>query len=178
MTTGTRRGGALRKLQHLAWAGLAVMPAIAQPALAEPPAPRPLPTSVNAGPTRRVVAFIHGNVPVYRDELGDYLIARGGMEKVELLVNRRVIEAATARLRITVTPDEIEAGLNDDLRDANDRQIVRLNNCVNTSLAHLRTGRSEKFEYSIGLGCVQSTHEPCSMCVARGFASNDHDLSL
>lgn len=119
MTTGTRRGGALRKLQYLAWAGLAVMPAIAQPALAEPPAPRPLPTSVNADPTRRVVAFIHGNVPVYRDELGDYLIARSGMEKVELLVNRRVIEVAASRMGISVTPDEIEGGLNDDLRGAN-----------------------------------------------------------
>ena len=70
---------ASRWLKTLTWTGFALVPFLAQPAIAQPTVPRPLPTAVTAEPGRRVVAFIHGNVPVYRDELGDYLIARGGM---------------------------------------------------------------------------------------------------
>ena len=45
-----------------------------------PPRPRP--------PDKGVVACIYGNVPVTREELGEFLIARGGYEKVELVVNK------------------------------------------------------------------------------------------
>lgn len=103
----------MRRVLRLWGPALAAVPFFAGPITAEPPKPL---ANVNA--ERRVVAFIHGNVPVYRDELGEYLIARGGMEKVELLVNRRIIEVAAARANITVTPDEIKAGLEDDLRGA------------------------------------------------------------
>lgn len=102
-----------------AYAGFALAPFATDLAnAAEPPGPRILPNAVSSDPNRRVVAFIHGNVPVYRDELGDYLIARGGMEKVELLVNRRMIEVAATRAGVSVTPDEIKAGLDDDLEGA------------------------------------------------------------
>lgn len=107
-----------RGLKTLTWTGLALLPFLAQPAMAQPTVPKPLPSAVAADASRRVVAFIHGNVPIYRDELGDYLIARGGMEKAELLVNRRIIEVAAARAGIAVTPDEIKAGLEGDLRGA------------------------------------------------------------
>src|SRR5260370_34641566 len=40
--------------------------------------------------SQRVVAYIHGNIPVTREELGEFLIARQGASKVELLVNRRL----------------------------------------------------------------------------------------
>src|SRR5947208_738455 len=40
--------------------------------------------------SQRVVAYIHGNIPVTREELGDFLIARYGVSKVEPLVNRRI----------------------------------------------------------------------------------------
>ncbi|MBX9627832.1 MAG: peptidylprolyl isomerase [Gemmataceae bacterium] len=96
------------RLVALAAAALAV-PA----ARAEPPA-RPAPA---AG--QRVVAYIHGNVPVTREEFADYLIARGGMDKVDLLVNKRVIEAEAARKGVTVTMHEVEAGMAEDLRGSN-----------------------------------------------------------
>src|SRR5262249_9528430 len=40
---------------------------------------------------QRVVAYIYGNVPITREELGEYLIARFGAERTEFLVNRRIV---------------------------------------------------------------------------------------
>src|SRR5438874_2664672 len=51
------------------------------------PSPLPVPE-----PDKRVVAYLYGNVPVTREELGDFLIARGGHEKLELLLNKKIIE--------------------------------------------------------------------------------------
>ncbi|HEY3789232.1 MAG TPA: peptidyl-prolyl cis-trans isomerase, partial [Urbifossiella sp.] len=110
--------GSLRKLAVLAGTSLVVVPSCTQSALAQPSAPRLLPASVNQDPNRRVIAFIHGNVPIYREELGNYLITRGGMDKIELLVNRRIIEVAMTCMGITVTPEEIEAGLAADFNGA------------------------------------------------------------
>jgi parvulin-like peptidyl-prolyl isomerase len=106
-------GRRVRRIAALGVAGLAIAP----PAFAQQIAPKALPKNV-AADQRSVVAFFHGNVPVYRDELSDYLLARGGMDKVELLVNRRMIEVAASRAGVSVTPEEIHAGLEDDLRGA------------------------------------------------------------
>lgn len=65
---------------------------------------------------KRVVAYVYGNVPVLREELGDFLIARGGWEKLDLLVNKKIIEVEAARRNVSVTPTEVEAGLADDLK--------------------------------------------------------------
>jgi hypothetical protein len=65
---------------------------------------------------KRVVAYIYGNIPVTREELGEFLIARGGAEKLELLVNKRIIEVEAARRNLSVTATEVEAALNDDLK--------------------------------------------------------------
>ncbi len=51
--------------------------------------------------------MIYGNVPVTREELGEFLIARGGYEKVELLVNKKIIEIEAARRNVTVTEIEV-----------------------------------------------------------------------
>jgi hypothetical protein len=67
-------------------------------------------------PDRRVVAYIYDSIPVTREELGDFLIARGGYEKLDLLVNKKIIEVEAHRRGVTVTPQEVEAGLNEDLR--------------------------------------------------------------
>jgi hypothetical protein len=67
-------------------------------------------------PDRRVVAYIYGNIPVSREELGDYLIARGGYEKLELFVNKKIIEIEAAKRNLTVTSLEVDAGLAEDLR--------------------------------------------------------------
>jgi hypothetical protein len=79
-----------------------------------PTPPQPLPEH-----DKRVVGYItSGNnlIPITREELGDFLIARGGYEKLELLANRKIIELEAARRGITVTPVEIRAGLEEDVR--------------------------------------------------------------
>lgn len=78
---------------------------------AQPPAGAALPP-----PDRRVVAYIYNNVPVTREELGDFLIARGGYEKLDLLVNKKVIELEAARRNISVTAYEIQAALETDVK--------------------------------------------------------------
>jgi len=65
---------------------------------------------------KRVVAYIYGSIPVTREDLGEFLIARGGYEKLELLVNKKIIEVEASRRKVTVTATEVEATLNDDLR--------------------------------------------------------------
>ena len=55
----------------------------------------------------RVVAYIYGNMPITRAELGEFLIARGGHEKLELLVNKKIIEIEAARRGVNVTIIEI-----------------------------------------------------------------------
>ncbi|MFO0935007.1 MAG: peptidylprolyl isomerase [Gemmataceae bacterium] len=67
-------------------------------------------------PPVRVVAYIYGNVPITREELGDFLIARGGYDKIDLLINRKIIETECAKRKITVTPQEMEAVLNEDMK--------------------------------------------------------------
>jgi parvulin-like peptidyl-prolyl isomerase len=67
-----------------------------------------------AAPTE-VVATYNGNATVTREELGEFLIARRGAEKLELLVNRRVLDKACRERGVAVTPEEIEEGLRDDL---------------------------------------------------------------
>lgn len=62
------------------------------------------------------VGMINGNIPVTREELGEFLIARGGYEKVELLVNKKIIEVEAAKRNIGVTTTEVRAALEDDLR--------------------------------------------------------------
>jgi hypothetical protein len=62
-----------------------------------------------------VVATYNGNVPVTREELGEFLIARHGAEKLELLVNRRILDKVCRERGVTVTPEEIEEGLKADL---------------------------------------------------------------
>ncbi len=78
---------------------------------AQPPA-----GTASPPPDKRVVAYIYGNIPVTREELGDFLIARGGHEKLELLVNKRIIEIEAAKRNIVVTPTEVQAALEEDLR--------------------------------------------------------------
>jgi hypothetical protein len=63
----------------------------------------------------RPVAYIHGNVPVTRQDLGEFLIARGGYEKLELLVNKKIIEFECQKQGVTVTEAEMMAALAEDV---------------------------------------------------------------
>jgi hypothetical protein len=85
--------------------------------IAQPPAKEPTVMAPNTPDYGvRPVAFIHGDVRITRSELAEFLIARGGYEKVELLVNKKIIEMEAARRGITVTPQEMEAALLDDIK--------------------------------------------------------------
>jgi hypothetical protein len=70
-------------------------------------------------PPEQVVGYYMTNIPVTREELGEYLIARYGVERLELLVNRRIVEQACKDRHVTVTPAEIEEGFAQDLQTMN-----------------------------------------------------------
>lgn len=102
---GTRAGG-------WRWGGVfPILLVTTATSVAQQPAPAP-----DVG--KRVAAFIHGNTPITRDELGDYLITRGGMDKIDLVVNRKLVELEAARRGITVTAIEVAASVNDDLQSS------------------------------------------------------------
>ncbi len=118
-----------RVLRGLAFAGVAAGgyafgittdTATAQPAPPMMPPPGMVQPAAAVSPRadtdRRVVGYIYGNIPITRDELGDFLIARGGHEKLDLLVNKRIIEIEAQRRKVTVTTVEIKAKLEESLR--------------------------------------------------------------
>lgn len=79
--------------------------------------PAPQPAALPQGePDRRVAAYIYGNVPITRADLGEFLISRGGYEKLELLVNKKIIEHEAGLRGVSVTAIEVQAGLEEDLR--------------------------------------------------------------
>lgn len=112
----------------------------AAPAAAEPPAaetkgdgqerktdappPGPLPDLTDY--SRRVVAYI-GDKPVTREQLGEYLIARRGTDRVQALVNKLIIEKAGADRGLTVTDAEVDATLAENMASlkVNRREFVQ-----------------------------------------------------
>ena len=72
-----------------------------------------------------VVAYLWGRVPITRQELGEYLIARQGNERIESLVNRRIIELACREKGIFVSDAEVDAQFADDLKALGATQITR-----------------------------------------------------
>jgi len=61
--------------------------------------------------SKRVVAYIHDTTPITREELGEYLIARYGAQKLPLLINKKIIDRYCAEKGVTVTAAEIEAAV-------------------------------------------------------------------
>jgi hypothetical protein len=81
-----------------------------------PPAPAPTPPS---GDYHNVVAYVSGNVPITREDLGEYLIARMGAERLDMLINHRIVDMACKQAGIEVTPQEMDQALTDDLKSLN-----------------------------------------------------------
>jgi hypothetical protein len=85
-------------------------------ALAAPPDP---PQSANSATSSdyssRVVATIYGNTSVSREDLGEYLIARFGADRLDLLINKLIIDKECKERGIEVTAAEIEAALTEDI---------------------------------------------------------------
>ncbi len=86
---------------------------------AAPPDAAPPAATTPSDYAQRVVAYIHGSMPITREDLGEYLIARYGTDKLELMVNRRIIEVACQKHGIDVTEAEVEAALESDLKGLN-----------------------------------------------------------
>ncbi|MFO0927165.1 MAG: peptidyl-prolyl cis-trans isomerase [Gemmataceae bacterium] len=76
-----------------------------------PAGPVPSPTSA--------VAYLYGSKPVTREELGEFLIARMGADKLEFLVNRRIIDLECAERKVAVSDAEVDRALEDDLKMLN-----------------------------------------------------------
>jgi hypothetical protein len=72
------------------------------------------PPDLGSSSADRWVAVIYGNIPITREELGEYLILRN-TDKLELLVNKRIIEQAGKVKGLEVTPAEVDAALSEDL---------------------------------------------------------------
>jgi hypothetical protein len=71
---------------------------------------------VKPAPDRRVAAYIYGSIPVTREELGEFLIARGGYEKLDLLVNKKIIEMYCKDKGVVVTQAEVDVALAQDVQ--------------------------------------------------------------
>lgn len=85
----------------------------------EPPLPPPNASKGDSDYSKRAVAFIYDNEVITREELGEYLIARFGAERLDMLINKRVIDRASQEKGFDVTPAEIEAALEDDVKSLN-----------------------------------------------------------
>ncbi len=116
MRTGTTRWFAVVGLACGGFLAPGGLPrAAAQSKAKEAPPPSPVAADSASDYSRRWVAVIFGNIPITREELGEYLIARNA-DKLELLVNKRIIEHACKEKGIEVTAAEVEAALAEDLK--------------------------------------------------------------
>jgi hypothetical protein len=93
-------------------------------ATANPPAPFQATVKQDLPPassdySHRVVAYIYDTIPITREELGEYLIARMGKDRLGTLVNKRIIDHVCQQKGIEVTPAEVEADLAETLKGFN-----------------------------------------------------------
>jgi parvulin-like peptidyl-prolyl isomerase len=84
-----------------------------------PPAPRV------QHPDPKVLAVLYGTTPVTRTDLGEFLIARGGYEKLDSLINIKIVEIEAAKRSVTASPEEIEAALQDDLKSIGEKGVTK-----------------------------------------------------
>jgi parvulin-like peptidyl-prolyl isomerase len=82
-----------------------------------PAAPPPPPAAVPSEYSQRVVAYIYGNTPLTRQDLGEYLIERFGTDKIDLFVNKKIIEQACVKRFVEVTAAEVEARIAQDMKE-------------------------------------------------------------
>lgn len=94
-----------------------------QPATANPPTRgnyyNNLPVRpVNTGRTNpgQPVAYVYNGIPITRQDLGEYLIARLGSQRLDFMVNRRILELECQKRGISITANEVEAQLIENLK--------------------------------------------------------------
>ena len=118
----TRRLATAAALLGAVGGAVGVTAALAQPPATQPPAPTPTAVAEDYG---RPVAYINGNQPITRRDLGEFLMARGGADKIDLLINKIIIENEAKRLNITVTETEMEAAFLLDLEGLTDGGVKK-----------------------------------------------------
>jgi hypothetical protein len=70
--------------------------------------------------SRRVVAYLYENrVPVTREELGEYLIARFGAERLDFMINRKIVDMECRKYNIFASDREVEDRFQQDLKSFN-----------------------------------------------------------
>src|SRR6185437_9803317 len=88
------------------------VPAVRAPATA---APAPATQEPLSDYSRRVVAYVYDAEPITREQLGEYLIDRYG-DKLDLLINKRIIDETCRQYNIDVTASEVETALAEELQ--------------------------------------------------------------
>lgn len=73
------------------------------------------PGETTAGYNSRIVAYLYDGKPVYREELGEYLIARFGAERLEFMINRKIVETECGKRGISASDAEVEHRFKQDL---------------------------------------------------------------
>jgi hypothetical protein len=128
-------------LQRLTWGGLLALALVGAfcwgrlgaPSVARGQAPKQpmldptfLQQAARGDYSGHVVAYICGDVPITREELGEYLVQRIGADWLEFLVNHKIIERACAAKNIHISDAEITGQLAEDLKGFNltERQFV------------------------------------------------------
>jgi hypothetical protein len=83
------------------------------------------------GPPEQVVATINGNTPLTREQFAEYLIDRYGADRLELFVNRLIVEHVCKEKGIQVNDTEVEDALTDYIKKfaGGDKKVL-----VNTML--------------------------------------------
>jgi hypothetical protein len=61
--------------------------------------------------SRRPVAYIHETIPITREDLGEYLIARCGKQRLTNLINKRIIEHTARQKGVEISAAEVDAAL-------------------------------------------------------------------
>jgi PPIC-type PPIASE domain len=64
-----------------------------------------------------VVAYIYGDQPITREDLGEYLVQRLGADWIEFLVNHTIIERKCADKNIRISDAEVSGELADELKN-------------------------------------------------------------
>jgi hypothetical protein len=66
---------------------------------------------------QRPVAFIYNNMPITREDLGEYLIARFGAQRIDFLINHRIIDMACKASNIVITDQVMMVEFEQNLKD-------------------------------------------------------------
>jgi parvulin-like peptidyl-prolyl isomerase len=154
-------------LALIAGAGYWIRSSMLPRADARPPEAPVAAPSVAAQPpsdySRRVVAYIYDTEPVSREAFGDYLIERHA-DKLELIINKRIIDDACRQYNVEISGAEIDAALAEQLQGF----AVDQKTFVNTLLA-----RYHKNLYEWKEDIIRSRLQMAKLCRSRVSVSEE-----